>query len=301
MSANPLLNQEVRHTRFVEIFRTTPARTVCPNFYVLSHANGCSFEPRCKYCYLKSTFWYLPQPRVYGNSEKMMRDILAWIAKDRLESYVLNTGNLSDSLCFEGIRPIVKDLVELFRTEAEHKARPHSVLLVTKGGISECQPLLEIQPSPNVIVSFSVNDNRASRDFEAGAPAADDRFAAANALKDVGWRIRIRIDPILRDYDYSPVAEKVADLGPERVTLGCLRSEKGLLRFLPPELRGALEPCSESDTLARYPRAERLRLYRPIVNRLQGICPLGLCEETLDVWQETLPNQIQRPTCNCGL
>ncbi len=231
----------------------------------------------------------------------MMREILAWIARDRLESYVLNTGNLSDSLCFEGIRPIVKDLVELFRTEAERKARPHSVLLVTKGGISECQSLLEIQPTANAIVSFSVNDCRAARDFEPGAPAVDDRFAAASALKNAGWRIRMRIDPILRGYDYSTAAQRVADLRPERVTLGCLRSEKGLLKFLPPDLRSGLEPCDETGALARYPLAERVGLYRPIVDRLREICPVGLCEETLDVWQKTLPDQIQRPTCNCAL
>lgn len=41
-----------RKTRFVEIFRTTPAKTVCPNFFVLTHANGCAFTPECSYCFL---------------------------------------------------------------------------------------------------------------------------------------------------------------------------------------------------------------------------------------------------------
>ena len=45
-----------RKGRFVEMFRTTPARTVSPNFFVLAHASGCSFSPRCSYCYLKSSF-----------------------------------------------------------------------------------------------------------------------------------------------------------------------------------------------------------------------------------------------------
>ena len=300
MASTPSVQQEVRQTRFIEIFRTTPARTVCPNFYVLSHANGCSFEPRCKYCYLKSSFWHLRRPRVYTNSEKMIREVLAWIARDELESYVLNTGNLSDSLCFEGTRPLIRELVELFRAEAEYKARPHSVLLVTKGAIAECRALLEIQPTPNVIVSFSVNDERAARDFEPGAPAVQDRFTAARALKEAGWRIRIRIDPMLRGYDYSAVSEEASDLSPERVTLGCLRSERGLLRFLPAGLRSGLEPSHEISALARYPREVRLELYRAVIDRLLPI-QIGLCEETADIWQETLPDQVQRPTCNCGL
>jgi len=301
MGVNPSCQQDVRQTRFIEIFRTTPARTVCPNFYVLSHANGCSFEPRCEYCYFKSSFWHLPRPRVYINSEKMIREVLAWIGRDELESYVLNTGNLSDSLCFEETRPMIRELVELFRVEAEHKSRPHSVLLVTKGGIAECRSLLDIQPTSSVIVSFSVNERAAARDFEPGAPAVEDRFKAARALKDAGWRIRIRIDPMLRGYDYSDVIREVSDLGPERVTLGCLRSERGLLKFLPAALRSGLEPCGENTGLARYPRPERLKLYRAVVSRLSRICTIGLCEETPDVWQETLPDQLQRPACNCGL
>ena len=48
-----------RRTQFVEILRRTPPRTICPNFYALSHANGCAFAPACDYCYLQSALWYL--------------------------------------------------------------------------------------------------------------------------------------------------------------------------------------------------------------------------------------------------
>jgi DNA repair photolyase len=130
----PVPSLRERKTRFVEIFRTTPARTVCPNFYVLSHANGCAFTPHCSYCYLKSSFWYLKEHRVYVNADAMMAEAASWIRKDGLESYVLNMGNLSDSLVFEDVRPVMGRLTALFRAEAEAKGRPHTLLLVTKGG-----------------------------------------------------------------------------------------------------------------------------------------------------------------------
>ena len=60
-----------RSSRFVELFRTTPPRTVCPNFYVLRHANGCLFKPLCTYCYLKSSFWYLDRPHVFTNTREL--------------------------------------------------------------------------------------------------------------------------------------------------------------------------------------------------------------------------------------
>ena len=120
-----------RTSKFIEIFRTTPPRTVCPNFYVLAHANGCTFSPRCSYCYLKSSFWYLKGQQAFTNVDKMLREARAWIARDDVESYILNTGNLSDSLAFEDMRPLVVQLVKVFRQEAEHKGRRHSLLLVT--------------------------------------------------------------------------------------------------------------------------------------------------------------------------
>src|SRR3989304_5051045 len=102
-----------RETKFVEIFRTTPPKTVCPNFYVLAHANGCTFAPACEYCFLKSSFWYLTEPLAFTNTDKMLAEIKGWIRRDDLESYVLNTGNLSDSLAFETARPLVCALVNV--------------------------------------------------------------------------------------------------------------------------------------------------------------------------------------------
>ena len=77
-----------------------------PNFYVLAHADGCTFSPPCTYCYLKSSFWYLGGPRAFSNSDRLFAEVRRWIRRDRLESYVLNTGNLSDSLAFEDRRPL---------------------------------------------------------------------------------------------------------------------------------------------------------------------------------------------------
>jgi DNA repair photolyase len=203
-----------RKTRFVEIFRTTPARTVCPNFYVLSHANGCAFTPHCSYCYLKSSFWYLREQRVYVNAEAMVAEAASWIRRDGLESYVLNMGNLSDSLVFEDVRPVMGRLVDLFRREAEEKGRPHTLLVVTKGGPAECTNLFTERPSRNVVVSFSINEPEAARIHESGTPSTAERLRAARLLRDRGWRVRIRIDPMIAGFDYRAVASAVRDLGP---------------------------------------------------------------------------------------
>ena len=289
-----------RRKRFVDIFRTTPAKTVCPNFYVLAHANGCTFQPQCTYCFLKSSFWYLSGPQVFSNTDRMRTEIRKWIGRDDLESFVLNTGNLSDSLVFEKERPMIAGLVELFRDEAEAKGRKHTLLLVTKGGLSDCKPLLEMRPCRNVIVSFSVNSPEAARIHEKGAAPVADRLRAAARLKSRGWRIRIRIDPMINGFNYRGIAQQVRRLAPERVTLGSLRAEHNLPRYVGNGLLKEMEKTADPKALARYPMDVRLALYRQASDVLSKAVPLALCEETLETWN-ALGFDAASKKCNCGL
>lgn len=288
-----------RKSRFVEIFRTTPAQTVCPNFFVLSHANGCTFAPQCSYCYLKSSFWHLDAQHAFTNVDKMLGEISAWIATDELESYILNTGNLSDSLAFEPDRPLMADLIDLFRREAEAKGRRHALLLVTKGGMGECEALFRLEPCRNAIISFSVNAPEAARMHEQGAAAVEDRLSAGRLLKEKGWRVRMRIDPMILGFDYTWIIEEMRRLAPERLTLGTLRAEANLPRFVEDGLFHELEEPANPKGLARYPLAKRLALYRQAVEAMRGVCPIGLCEETPEVWDALgLPKEDK--SCNCG-
>jgi len=290
--------KRTRRTKFVDIFRTTPTDTVCPNFYVLSHANGCTFSPLCTYCYLKSSFWYLDGPQVFTNTRRMLEETARWIRKDNLESYMLNTGNLSDSLVFEEFRPLILQLIELFRAEAEARNRLHTLLLVTKGGPRECRPLMQSKPCRNVIISFSVNSRQAARKYESGAAPVDDRLAAARRLKSLGWRVRMRIDPMIKGFDYSWISGQVVRLGPERITLGTLRADHALPRFADNSLFTELVPPAKEKALARYPKKVRLSLYRSAIKLLKGIAPIGLCEETPDIW-DALGLDTEAKQCNC--
>jgi len=287
-----------RRSPFVDIFRTTPAKAVCPNFYVLSHANGCAFRPQCEYCYLKSSLWHLGGPEAFSNVDRMVDEVRRWISRDGMESEVLNTGNLSDSLAFEPVRPMISRLVDVFR-EAEAAGRRHALLLVTKGGVGQCRALLESPPCANVIVSFSVNTPQAAQRYEQGAAPVPDRMEAARRLRHAGWRVRIRIDPMFAGFDYGGVTQDVRALGPERVTLGSLRAEPHLLRVIDHGLFEALEPPAEKGGLSRYPLAVRLGLYRPAVEALRDTCSIGLCEELRDVW-DALGLDADARCCNCG-
>lgn len=282
---------------FIELLRSTPARTVCPNFYLFDHARGCNFN--CSYCFLRDTEYGRKERRIFTDTDRLFSELRDWIAKDGLETYLANSGNMTDGLSFENERPLWGDLVEFMREHAEKKNRPHTLLVVTKAGLNLCRAFLEHTPCRNIIVSFSINAPDAARDHERGAATTAERIEAARRLRELGWRVRVRLDPMIQGYDYSGVIEDIASVEPERVTLGTLRADPTLI----PEVRGVEifdkldEPDAES--IARYPRDVRMAMYRPAVERLSSICSMGLCEETEDVWLE-LGLDAANKTCNCN-
>jgi len=148
-------------------------------------------------------------------------------------------------------------------------------------------------------VSFSVNSPEAARDHERGAAPVEDRLAAARRLKDAGWRVRMRLDPMILGYDYGWIIQQVRGLGPERVTLGSLRAEPNLPKYVEDGLFDDLVPPPTPKGLARYPKDTRLALYRQAVEALRDICPIGLCEETPDIW-DALGLDKAAKSCNCG-
>jgi len=87
-------------------------------------------------------------------------------------------------------------------------------------------PLPRSAHHPGVWISPSVNAVKTWELFERNTPPPDERLAAARRLKAAGWRIKIRIDPVIPEVGvghYREVARKVSALAPERVTLGLLK------------------------------------------------------------------------------
>ena len=76
-------------------------------------------------------------------------------------------------------------------------------------------------------MSFSVNPPEVSRLFEPDAPQPVRRLEAALKCMRAGYRVRVRIDPIIPVGGwmeaYGRLAKEIKKNNPERVTLGCLR------------------------------------------------------------------------------
>jgi spore photoproduct lyase len=242
---------------------------------------------------------YDNRPAAWTPKEFILSEVKKWIQKDDIECPVLNSGNLSDSFSFEKARPLMGDLVDLFRTEAEEKGRQHALLLVTKAGVELCSSLFERQPTKNVIISFSLNSPEAAADHEKGSAAVEDRIAAAKKLNELGWRIRVRLDPMILGYDYTWLGKEMAALRPERATMGTLRSDWAMWTMLPEDLKKPLIPPEHKRDLGRYPWGVRVKLYSEAAEFLKAAdVPMGMCEERPEMWTALGLDPIGA-RCNC--
>ncbi len=276
-----------RLSPFIRLFREARPDVVCPSFWLLAWANGCPYH--CAYCFLQGTFKGKTDPLVFSNWADLLREVYHWLQKPKPPS-LLNTGELSDSLAITD--KMAKLLIPIFGRQRRHK-----LLLLTKS--DRVDGILNLPHQGQTIVSFSLNPPEVAEAFEPDAPRPERRIEAARKCLEAGYPVRIRIDPMIpvegwREA-YAELAEQVAWLRPERVTLGCLRffpTVKAFSHRNPKIFSYAVE--RGGDGRYRPPTKVRLEMYKFMVSRLRGL-KAALCKETL-----TVHSALKLPLkCNC--
>jgi len=274
-----MINVRERKSNFVKLFDKTPDSVFCPHFYELILSNGCPYD--CSYCYLKLTFRGKTNPTLFNNDWAEVQAEL-----DKVDHGVFSTGELADSLAITP--PLLEKALDYFEQQKDKY-----ILLLTKS--ANIDILRHRKPSPQIIVSFSVNSIPAARDYEKGSPDPMKRIESAKELKELGWRIRIRIDPIILESGlehYELISKAIAELSPEVVTIGTLRQFPGLHRFAKEAPRDGLKKAP--DGRMRYPTQKRIDVYKQIADWL-GFHP-ALCKEATEMW-EALGWEFK--DCNC--
>ncbi|MBC7110452.1 MAG: hypothetical protein H5T46_05570 [Archaeoglobi archaeon] len=272
---------------------------VCPHFLELKWANGCNFD--CAWCYLNGTFRFRPfKKKPYLKDEKKILQHLDLLFRNSNgEVELLNSGELSDSLVFEGNGfSLSGNIIPLFK-----KYRKHKLLIVTKS--ANVEGILESGAQDVVVVSFSLNAYPVAEKWERKAPHPRERIRAAKKLFDAGYTVRFRIDPMVpvegwKEHYLHLVDEIFSNLTPERITLGSLRG-----------LQSTINNCRDaswtkyltetSNWGKKIDHATRLKMYRTVIGYLKesyGFENVALCKETVAIWND-LGMDYRRMRCNC--
>jgi spore photoproduct lyase len=272
-----------RKSPFIHVNDTTRPGLVCGAFHAISYYIGCPYS--CSYCYLQTTFRGQIQPVAYTNRAKLLAELDAWLAQPG--SLRLNAGELMDSLALDGVIPLVDDLVPRFAAQDRHK-----LLLVTKS--ANVGNLLKHDPRGQIIVAFSVNATEVSAAYEKGPPEPLRRIEAAARVKDAGYHLTLRLDPMIpvdgwRE-DYARFLEEACRVvTPDQWTLGSLRYFTSLPMWTqkvgrdPSVFRFGSE-WTPGDRRRRIPLALRADMYSTamdIIRERQGDLAVRLCKETV--------------------
>lgn len=156
------------------------------NFY-FSHMLNCVYD--CRYCFLQGMYRSANYV-LFVNYEDFFAAIDSRLAETGGDAVWFFSGYDCDSLAFESLTGFAAAFLPFFA------ARPRAWLeLRTKS--TQIRSLLELQAIANCVVAFSFTPETAHRKLEAGVPSIESRLAAMMELAARGWRLGVRLDPLL--------------------------------------------------------------------------------------------------------
>jgi DNA repair photolyase len=277
------------------------SRFACCGYLVLTLASNCPMD--CSYCFLQEYLADNPAFQIYANYADSFDELDRLAANAHGRSFRVGTGELADSLAFDTITAISRDLIDFF-------AARESLTLELKTKTDEIENLLGVDPRGRVLVSWTLSPAAVHRSSEhlTASPAA--RIAAARAVLDAGYRVAFHFDPLIAypgaERDYLLLIDELLEIVPPRqisfISMGGLR--------MTPRLRGAARSrfpndpmlCGE-DVLAADGRFRtftplRLSLYRSLAERFRKAgaeIPAYLCMEPASVHESVFGAQPVRP------
>ncbi|NVM28267.1 MAG: hypothetical protein HWN65_05455 [Candidatus Helarchaeota archaeon] len=216
----------------------------CPGFWNLAIGTFCRHS--CTYCFLNLTMRIRPLCIEHVNLSRLKNNLKRFNKKHGHINALLNAGETSDPLDNEPMLHLWNKVVEIVRDSG------NQLLCLTKS--NNIDSILESdgdELANSVIYSWSVNPQPIVRRYEPNTASTLERLKAAQKLKDLGYRIRFRVDPILpvqfmkelsdgielslKDIDledYYTLIDKFSEIGPEMITFGTFRALPPLFNFL---------------------------------------------------------------------
>ncbi len=245
----------------------------------------------CTYCFLR--FYAPDEPlTLYANLEDGAKEFETE-ARTWQKPVRVGTGEFTDSLALEpwtGHAGFIANLIRKY---------PNALMeLKTKSALIE--PVLAVDPPPNLLVAWSVNPQSRIDSDELLTASLSARLQAAKSAADAGMKVAFHFDPIFIEgdwqKDYGEVVEAIFDhVAPEMVawiSLGTLRFPKRFLDKWGTRLRKNPAYFNEfvlgPDGKLRYFWPMRREAYKFVSDCIKatggGVVPVYLCMESRSMW-----------------
>ena len=183
----------------------------------------------CRYCFLQGMFQsanYL----LFVNYEAFMEAIDKTLYKiENKETVTFFSGYDCDSLALEAVTGFTKTFLPFFRE------RPMALLELRTKSVNT-QVLLETEPFNNCVIAFSFTPEEVSKMTEYGVPSVSSRIAMMEKLSRAGWKIGLRLDPLIYHKGYknnyknliNNIFRNISNESFHSVSIGAMRFPKSM-------------------------------------------------------------------------
>jgi DNA repair photolyase len=297
-------------------------KTFCPPMWwdLAIGSGACGLG--CRACFLMLTHRIKRDPSrhlLYDNLTDFHHAAEKWLGHpDRRRQHTLGVGiDRSDSLLYEGVIPHVRMLAPLFANEHANPKRNKLILLTKTTNTHYLADILSEHRS-QVVVSFSLNPESIADLWEGKWPDTQERITppirkrleAAKYAQDLGFDVRVRIDPILTPEGWENAyaaffAEiKQAGIAFQYWTLGTYREKNVQLdawreRWGLPPMEWQPSGIKQDGTHRHLAEEQRISIYRTVSTALSREFPrarVSLCKETHTVRKALA---LCNADCNC--
>lgn len=278
----------------------------------------------CRACFLMLTHRIKRDPSrhlLYDNLDDFVHTAEKWLSDPaRRRQHTLGVGiDRSDSLLYEGVVQHVRSLAPLFSNPARNLSG-NKLILLTK--TANTHYLADISPAhrTNIVVSFSLNPEPIADLWEGKwpdtgeriTPSISKRLDAVKYAQDLGFEVRVRVDPILTPDNWEEhYTSFIADVRNEGInfrywTLGTYREKNPQLDawrerwgLLPMEWQPSDLELVKDGTHRHLSEEHRIDIYRKVTAFIQREFPrarVSLCKETHTVRKALA---LCNADCNC--
>lgn len=228
----------------------------------------------CEYCYLQGL---LPSANmvVFVNADDFTQNAERELSGDT-PAYLCVSYD-TDLLAIEDLFHYCAHWVEFAR------ANPHvTVEIRTKS--ANMRALKPIAPTPNAILAWTLSPEDVITRFEHKTPSLDARLKAVAEAQDLGWTVRLCLDPILRVNNWQQHYQELVHhifsrIQPDKicdVSLGVFRINSGYLRAMQdqrPQSKVITYPYTVENGAASYAPAERGELLEFVAHHVRQFIP----------------------------
>jgi spore photoproduct lyase len=266
---------------------------VCCGLQILHIGQGCPMD--CRYCALQFYF-NRSTLEVFVNVEDMFAGLENHLSENAGTFHRVCTGEFTDSLALDPLTGIASRLVEIF-------SRYRNASLEIKTKTEYIEPLKDLRPGGNVVLSFSMNAQAISRTEERSAASLSSRLAAAAVAARLGYRIGFHFDPIVPMPGWQDAYAETIDRIYRSVDASAIVwISLGVLRFAPALKDVVLARFGPvpyfhdgfiraADGKSRLYVDRRVEVYRHLTDRIRHHHPdarIYLCMESPHVWERAL-------------